>query len=733
MDRLERAHPDEIRRIIAGEWLRADAIPPVLGSVRLRPHQMDAARRIRGLIRRFGGVLLCDEVGLGKTYVALAIAAAYARPLAVAPASLRAMWRDAADRAALPIRFVSLESLSRAPPAQRDHDFLVVDEAHHFRTPSTARYRALARLAARSPVLLVSATPVHNKASDLTALVSLFLGSAARGMKREQAAAFVVRRDHRDAGDLFPRVRDPVHVMIPHDQRVLEELLALPPPIPPKDGGLAAALVVRTLVRLWASSDEALRAGLRRRLAKAIGIREALESGHYPTRHELGAWTCAGDSVQLGFAGLLAPEGFAGPESLLEAVGRHERGLAGLLASLPRDSRADAARVERLHSLRRAHASAKIVAFSQFSDTVAMYYRRLARSGATAMLTARGARISSGAITRREALERFAPTSSNATPPRPGQEVSLLIATDLLSEGVNLQDASVIVHLDLPWTAATLEQRVGRAARLGSRCRDVFVYSITPPAAGNELLRAESIIRRKTALADTSVGASRIPPLFERATTPVSDVEHAEAVRRTLAAWVSRDLPQKKTPAPWAAVAADRDALLALVTVRGRPLLLASDDTRLSAEPGLVRAIVERAGGEPASIPSSDVRAAHARIRRWIDDELAFDDAGRTHAGSTALARRITAQLARRLSTCPRHERPALSQRVAVLQRRLQSPLTLGLENEIEAVLQTTTEDPVGALERILGPGLGDQSEDRSDVRAMLILRRPSTSPATLP
>lgn len=729
MGRLERAHPDVVRRIIAGEWLRADPIPPVLGSVRLRPHQLDAARRIHGIIRQNGGALLCDEVGLGKTYVALAIAASHARPLVVGPASLRAMWLDAAWRAGVTILFVSLESLSRSAPAQRNHDFVVVDEAHHFRTTSTARYRALAKLVARSPVLLVSATPVHNRAGDLTALIELFLGSAARSLSKEQAACLVVRRGQGEAADLFPRVHEPVRLAVPQDLRLLAALLALPPPIPPRDGGTAAAIVTQTLLRLWASSDAALREGLRKRLAKAIAIREALEAGHYPTRHELAAWTYAEGSVQLGFADLLAPGEFAGSSALHDAVMGHERKLIDLLAMLPQDSIADAARVEHVRALRREHASAKIVAFSQFFETVAMYYGCLARSGGTAMLTSRGARIASGAITRREALQRFAPLASSSTPPKPSGKISLLLATDLLSEGVNLQDASVVVHLDLPWTAATLEQRVGRAARLGSRCHDLFVYHIMPPAQGAPLLRAESIIRRKTALADAAVGASRIPPLFARAAAPRNEVEDAQALRNALAAWAGREPARTGNRPLLAAVKADRDAFLALVTVRGRAMLLAGDNARLSTAPCLVREIVECATDDAAPTRPGDAGSAYISICRWIGDKLASGDAGQMPTVSTALAQRVTTRLSRQLSTCPRHQRPRLSERVAGLLRRIQRPLTLGVEHEIEAMLQATTlEDPVGALERIIGPELREEREEETSVRAMLILRRGSVS-----
>ena len=64
--------------------------------------------------------------------------------------------------------------------------------------------------------------------------------------------------------------------------------------------------------------------------------------------------------------------------------------------------------------------------------------------------------------------------------------MTLLLTTDLASEGVNLQDASVVVHLDLPWTAARLEQRVGRVARLASAhdvCGGPFSYDPDSDAA----------------------------------------------------------------------------------------------------------------------------------------------------------------------------------------------------------------------------------------------------------
>lgn len=727
MDGLAPGQLDLVRSVIAREWLRADTVPPELGSVTLRRHQLDAARRLRTLLTRSGGALLCDDVGLGKTYVALAVARSYGSPLVVAPASLRDMWLAAAEQTCIAIRFVSAESLSRGTPHRCDHELLVVDEAHHFRTPATARYNALVALAARTPILLLSATPLHNKRADMTALLSVFLGSAARMLSDAEIAKYVVRRKQSEMANDFPLVRPPKRITIPEGSDMLRLLLDLPPPTPARDGAVAAAIVAHTLVRLWASSDAALREGLRRRLAKTVAIRHALEAGRHPARRELDAWTYGDGAVQLGFASILASGARVDDTAFLDSAREHERALVDLIASLPRESSVDAARVDRLDAIRRRHAGARIVAFSQFAKTVSMFYRGFAREAGLAMLTSRGARIASGSITRPDALARFAPVAMRAVMPRRAEEITLLISTDLLSEGVNLQDAAVVVHLDRPWTAATLEQRVGRIARLGSRNPEVFVYSFDPPAPAEKILRAEAIIRRKAGLADASIGASRIPPLFSApAPAARSDVEDAEALRRVLGRWIERDDSTRQSRPVCAAVGARRDGVLALVTVSGRARLVAGDDSTLSADPHRVLEIAELAHGTPARITAARMSAELSRARQWMERELGSDDAGTSRLGPTVLGRLLAARLARCLSACPLHERTHFGARVAAVHARIQSPLTLGVEREIEDLLrvQSGTPEFLEVLEQIVGENDSSREDSTSEIRAVLILKR---------
>ncbi|MFQ6045084.1 MAG: C-terminal helicase domain-containing protein, partial [Gemmatimonadales bacterium] len=89
--------------------------------------------------------------------------------------------------------------------------------------------------------------------------------------------------------------------------------------------------------------------------------------------------------------------------------------------------------------------------------------------------------IASGSVTTETALGLFAPRARGARKPSPTAMVSTLIATDLASEGLDLQDADGVVHYDLPWTPLRLAQRLGRISRLGSSHDTAHVWWFAPP------------------------------------------------------------------------------------------------------------------------------------------------------------------------------------------------------------------------------------------------------------
>ena len=241
-----------------------------LGNIELEMHQVSAVTRIRKAIDEFGGALLCDPVGTGKTYVALAVAPADEEILVVAPAVLRKMWMQASSVTERLIDFVSFESLSRRAAPKGRHPLLVIDEAHHARNPRTIRYEVLSRLCTGKKVLMLTATPIHNRRTELESLLALFMGSRAGALTAPEIGRCIIRRCELSRElTAIPRADEVVWLRTNEDDRIPRALLDLPPPLPPRDGGDGGALVVHSLIRQWASSDAALTGGLRRRLARA--------------------------------------------------------------------------------------------------------------------------------------------------------------------------------------------------------------------------------------------------------------------------------------------------------------------------------------------------------------------------------------------------------------------------------------------------------------------------------
>ena len=73
----------------------------------------------------------------------------------------------------------------------------------------------------------------------------------------------------------------------------------------------------------------------------------------------------------------------------------------------------------------------------------------------------------------------------------------MLICTDVLSEGQNLQDSSVVVNFDLPWAIIRLIQRAGRVDRIGQRAEEIYCYSFLPADGVEQLIQLRSRIRQR--------------------------------------------------------------------------------------------------------------------------------------------------------------------------------------------------------------------------------------------
>ena len=102
------------------------------------------------------------------------------------------------------------------------------------------------------------------------------------------------------------------------------------------------------------------------------------------------------------------------------------------------------------------------------------------------------------------AAARFAPETAGK--PGDSDETDIIVCTDVLAEGVNLQQARHIINYDMPWNPMRLVQRHGRIDRIGSQHNRVFLRTIFPVDRLDALLGLEERISRKIAMAANSVG-----------------------------------------------------------------------------------------------------------------------------------------------------------------------------------------------------------------------------------
>ena len=80
---------------------------------------------------------------------------------------------------------------------------------------------------------------------------------------------------------------------------------------------------------------------------------------------------------------------------------------------------------------------------------------------------------------------------------KPEDEFRVLIATDVLSEGQNLQDCSIVVNYDLPWAIIRLVQRAGRVDRIGQQSENIICYSFLPAEGVERIIRLRARVRQR--------------------------------------------------------------------------------------------------------------------------------------------------------------------------------------------------------------------------------------------
>ena len=465
----------------------------------LLPEQVQSFRRVLAALRHHGGAVLADPVGSGKTYVALAAAAALNRrsTACLVPATLLAQWESVAARLGVRVTVCSHEQVSRGKLPKGTRGLVVIDESHHFRNPATRRYRHVAPWLVGRAALMVTATPVVNRTADLGNQLLLAVRDDAllldgiaslgtlltKGCATASLGQLVVEgkaASHRRPGTIR-RITGPTSRECAALDRRMEMLgrlrLSRSEPI--------AALLRGVLLRSAGSSPAALIAALCGYRRLLLHARDALGSGRAMDRSEIRRFTAElGD--QLIWWELMPPVETGSDIELgdLEEIDA----LIQSMGSVAEDGDDKLTRLREILS-----DGVPSLVFTAFRETVRYLRDRIADSR-LAWCTGERAGIGRTPLTRRDVLGWFREATSSSLAPRH------LIVTDVAAEGLDLQRAGRVVHYDLPWTPMRLEQREGRSLRYGSPHSRVEVVRFTLPPALERSLGLESTLARKRRL-----------------------------------------------------------------------------------------------------------------------------------------------------------------------------------------------------------------------------------------
>jgi hypothetical protein len=423
------------------------------------------------------------------------------------------------------------------------------------------------------------------------------------------------------------------------------------------------------LAHAWSSSVAAFHATVRRALHHAAAMDDALAEGRWPTRREMRAWVTTAESSQLAFAALVAAPASGDCSHARTVLAQHVHALETLRIRLARMRDDDtAARAALLRRVLTTHPDTTVIAFSRYAATIDALWRALRCDAGVVAITARSVRSAGGGLSRPEVLSALAsPAARDARTP-----LRLVLSTDLLGEGLDLLAASVVVHLDQPWTPARLDQREGRALRLGSPHETVTTYALRPPRGAARLLALATRLHHKRAAMNTSVAAGDARESLLHFVRPwlaaPRGAARLAAVRAGIEGWV----------------AVVRDATGHERVIVGNNDVVVEDDARLLD-------VLERVECGAVTKPIARcAEQARRRIRQWLraDGATRLIHARVDNGGSRAtVARRLDSAL----RAAPLHQRAVLQARIVAVQARVAVVRGAGSERALAAAAQCET------------------------------------------
>lgn len=532
----------------------------------LFPFQRDAWNRALEMLEKYNGVFVSDVVGLGKSYIALAIISYYRSikresTLIVCPASLVPMWEGYRDEFDLPFKVLSSSELLYGEHDEtytlndeykyESYGLVVIDEAHNFRNKEAQKYRILQPYLLNRKVVLLTATPQNNSVWDVYHQIKLFhqddttlLNIVPNNLKSyikkyednpqkiaELLQHFLIRRTRQDILK-DPRYKD-LHIKFPKrqlttleyniedtyasekGQDIHQQIIELMFKQEKKDrynysiydltsflkpevrnrrqyiglsylGELTRGLLKVLMFKRLESSVYSFYISIERMIHRHDFMLRFLDRGLVVTGklEKLQLYLdFRNDEIDEAIINTYPIVDFD-IERLKKAIEEDKKILETvlMLAQPVKDNPQKDDKLQCfLKSVIEKHKHEKVLVFSEFSDTVTYLHDQINKAFPKINCN----RISSNMYSAKDkagVVRRFSPKSqTRGFGLNEGEkEIQVLVTTDVLSEGQNLQDAHIVVNYDFHWNPVRLIQRVGRIDRIGSDAKKIDIYNFLP-------------------------------------------------------------------------------------------------------------------------------------------------------------------------------------------------------------------------------------------------------------
>ena len=527
----------------------------------LFPFQKVAIMQAYEWLQKYNGVFICDVVGLGKTYIGAGLLKHLnKRVLIISPPGLIDMWKRFKERFEFDAEVISRGMLYRGIYDNKSvlkkyerRDVILIDESHHFRNNDTKMYRELQPFLIGKQVILITATPQNTSPWNIYNQIKLF--------HQTEENIFPNKFEEPHLRNLFNKVEKNKYrlpdllkyIVIRRTRKHIKQFYANEDykiQFPKRALQTEVYSINDTYNNLYDSINELLKQlkytrynlwkyvkPAKKEVEPYIQLKKVIRT--LKVFHKINLFKRLESSIfafRVSISNLIniyskfleiiekkqiVPAG----EKIQEQIYRYElKDILDKIDELTKDYKTDDFNIEKLkldlkfdlkifnqvhqyletipedddckydklveiiNDLQKNKKEKKVLIFSEYADTVEYLHKRISTGFSNSEI------VSGRTSGNDEKIGAFSPIANEYN----GDKiVDILIATDVVSEGFNLQDCSSVINYDLHWNPVRLIQRAGRVDRIGSEADKIYVRNFLPVAQVEKEIKIKVKLERR--------------------------------------------------------------------------------------------------------------------------------------------------------------------------------------------------------------------------------------------